>query len=308
MRTITGGPNEFVPHLSVLIAIILSMFSFALLIYFIHHVIRIVQADNVVTALSKDLNSTVVRVLPPFEKNLQPTALSPQVNRCTPISACSGGYLESIDFESVANCARKADTTVEILCLPGEFVVSGAVLGYISDRADQECLDEITRALNIENERSYVQDLEFAFQQLVLVAVRSLSPAINDQLLAITCVDRLCEALDAAGKRRLPPATHRDSDGKVRVVVPSLTYSDVTQMAFSLLGEVSRDNAAVTAHILEGLGGIVTRTQSPALTSAIRTLAADIHRRSIDCLASTVDRYRVEVAYDLNFTDSRRAS
>lgn len=310
MRTITGGPDGFVPHLSVIVGIALSMLCFALLIYFIHHVIRIVQADNVVTALSHDLNSTVDRVLPQAADHSKPAAHFSQIatERCTHVPARSSGYLESIDIAAILKCAQRADTTVEILCSPGDFVFSGAVLAHVGVRDNQQLADNIARAFNLESERSYVQDLEFAFQQLVLVGIRSLSPAINDQLLAMTCVDRLCESLEAAGQRRLPAVFHTDSDGKLRVIVPSLTYSDIVRMAFSLMAEVSRENAAVTAHILEGLGRVLIRVQTPELRAAILSLAEEVHSRSVECLTSAVDRNTVEFAYNRNFNEARRAA
>ena len=199
MRTITGGPNGFVPHFSVLVGIALSILCFALLIYFIHHVIRVVQADNVITALSNDLNGTIVRMFPSrIGDPNAPTStfLAPSMSdSATPVRSCAAGYVESVDNEAILRCATECNVVVEIICSPGAFVFCGATLARILPNPEPEVANAVAGAFNLGTERSYVQDFEFAFQQLVLVATRSLSPAINDQLLAMTCIDRLCEAL-----------------------------------------------------------------------------------------------------------------
>jgi len=312
MRTITGGQNGFVPHLSILVAIALSMLCFALLIYFIHHVIRILQADNVVTALSNDLNSTMVRMLPVEDDN--PTRDSAEVplqlgtEKPTEVVAQSSGYLESIDTAEILKYAQSADTTIQIACAPGDFIFCGSVLARLGVNGDQQLTHKIASAFNLESERSYVQDIEFAFQQLVLVAVRSLSPAINDQLLAMTCIDRLSEALELAERRQLPSRFQRDTDGRIRVSSPSLRYGDIVSMAFSLVSEVSRENAAVTAHILENIGRLLEQTHKSELRVAIQNLATDVHRRALQCLDSEVDRLTVQRAYEQIYAGIHRAA
>jgi uncharacterized membrane protein len=274
MRTITGGPNGFVPHFSVLVGIALSMLCFGLLIYFIHHVIRVVQADNVITELSNDLNGTIARMFP--SRIGDPAGPAPQFSApslhqsATPVIAEMAGYVESVDSDAILKGAVKNNITVEILCSPGAFVYCGSTLAVIRPECEPAVAQALARAFNIDSERSYVQDLGFAYQQLVLVATRSMSPAINDQLLAMTCIDRLCESLVVLGARQLPSRHRSDEDGHIRVVTPPIYYTEIVRIALSLVSEVSRDSAAVSSHILKSVGHVLEATEVPELRKALR--------------------------------------
>lgn len=312
MRTITGGSNGFVPHFSVLVGIALSMLCFALLIYFIHHVIRIVQADNVVTTLSADLDATISRVFPEEKESgdeREQIDVVPLLNGpSTTVGARKSGYLESIDYEAVLRLAVKNGATVEIVSAPGEFLVCGAVVARVRPPLAEDVARAVAHAFNIESERSYVQDLEFAFQQLVLVATRSLSPAINDQLLAMTCIDRLCEALVVLSRRQLPSRFRRDEAGVIKVIIPPLQYADIIQMALGLVSELARDSAGVSSHLLYAVGRVLDNINVPEMEHVLCTFAAELNIRASQSLTSEVDRLAVARAYQNAIVAPRKAA
>jgi len=302
MRTITGGNNGFVPHFAVLVGIALSMVSFGLLIYFIHHVISIVQADNVITAISHDLNATIARMFPsqlgsPADNLSSSTVSSLLGQPAEVVTAPISGYLESIDDAALLKCAAKGNLTIEIVCSPGEFVFCGSKVALIRPPRGPEVREDLQKAFSIAKERSYVQDIGFAFQQLVLVATRSLSPAINDQLLAMTCIDRLCESLALIGERQLPCRYRMDEDGNVRIVAPSFRYTEIVRMALALISEVASDSAAVISHILYSIGRTISVVDVPELQSALVSYAGELHLRALQSLTTEVDRRTVEGAY-----------
>jgi uncharacterized membrane protein len=302
MRTITGGPNGFVPHLSVLVAIALAMLCFALLIYFIHHVIRIVQADTVITALSNELNGTILRMFPSGlgdRGTPKPSSDTPSLSEfATPVLTGTAGYVQSIDNDAILKYGSENNIVVEIICSPGSFVFCGSTLALMTPSAGPEAVHSVAGAFNVGSERSYVQDVEFAFQQLVLVATRSLSPAINDQLLAMTCIDRLCETLVVLGRRELPSRFRADDKGTIRVIAPQIQYADIVGMAFSLVAEVSRDSAAVTSHLLCRIGYVLQNIQVSELRAALQSFASVLYSRSMQTLSSDADLGTVTRAYN----------
>lgn len=306
LRTIRHeGPSEFVPHLSVTVSVLLALASVGVLIFFIHHVAVSIQADEVVSRVSSELRSGINRLFP--EEIGQEKRELP-VTRCEPglpenfdrdaasVTATRDGYLQLVDSETLMELAEENDVVLQLVFRPGHYVVDGSQLLRIwpADRATEKFAKEANSAFVLGNRRTPVQDIEFAVSQLVEVAVRALSPGINDPFTAISCVDRLSSALSRIAQREMPSSVRYDKNGIVRIVAPATSFAAITDAAFNQIRQNARTTASVTIRLLEAIADIAKVTTRDEDRNALRRHAEMIARGAREGLPEEADREVVE--------------
>lgn len=213
LRTIRRADEvAFVPHLSVSIGVLLAMVSIGVLIYFIHHVSVSIQADEVIAHVGRELEDGIDRLFPghlgqPGGETSDPPnpAGLPAVfaREARPVGAAEDGYLQLIDGDALMALASRADLLLQLERRPGHYLVKGQtmVMVWPGDRVTDALVDQLNDAFVFGNQRTATQDVEFSLHQLVEIAVRALSPGINDPFTAIACVDRLGSALCRLARR-----------------------------------------------------------------------------------------------------------
>jgi uncharacterized membrane protein len=270
LRTVHGANegfwDEFVPHISVTVAVALAILSIAVLIYFIHHVSASLQAPAVVANVANDLNSGVDRIFPERlgEGEVDPGDDPPPgtlpghfESSAVPVFSKRSGYLQAIDNDGILKlCGGEDDLIIELLRRPGDFVIEGQALARVYPRAkcDDAIAGRIREKLYFGVERTSEQDVEFAIDQLVEIAVRSLSPGINDPFTAMQCIDWLGHALVKLGQRRFPSRYRFDQNSKKLCVIARISDVDgVIDASFDQIRQYGADSVAVTARLLETL-------------------------------------------------------
>ncbi len=309
LRTIRLGDDPpVVPHLSVSIAVIMAVASMGVLIYFIHHVSVSIQADEVVAAVSVELNSAIDRLFPDQlghalsqKPNTHKTATVPDefAREAGPVFALQDGYLQLIDADGLMRLTTKEDILVRIEYRPGHYVVAGTPLVYAwpGDRVNDELTTKINSAFILGNQRTPSQDVEFAINQLVEIAVRALSPSVNDPFTAIRCVDRLGSALCRLGQRETPSAYRHDDEDKLRVIAPPDTFPGILNAAFNQIRQFARNCVAVTIRLLETLSAISYSTHRPEDRVALRRHGDMILRGARTAIPEQEDLYEIEDRY-----------
>lgn len=297
----------FVPRLSVAVSLALALLDVCILIYFIHHISVSIQADHVTTMVYRELMANIQRLFPDELKEPPVEAASPESFLCDsadrpqqPIPAPHDGYVQVIELDRLRDIATKHDFVLLLHCCPGQFVVSGENLATArgAGKLDDELAQEIARAVIIGSQRTPAQDIEFSIHQLVEVAIRALSPSVNDPYTAIACIDRLAAALCRLSGKAFPSSCTRDSTGKPRVFRPASDFSGVLNAAFDQIRQYGRSSVAVTIHLLEALGEIAALAQTHGQARAILRQAQMILRASRDALPEVNDRHDVERRYD----------
>jgi uncharacterized membrane protein len=126
---------------------------------------------------------------------------------------------------------------------PGDYVTgSGQAIGlYPSDRATPELARAVAGAISLGVQRTPVQDLEFSIRHLVEIAVRALSPGINDPYTAVAVIHRLTASLSRLMARAVPRGVFRDEGGEVRVVCPRPTYASLLSASFDQIRQNGTD-------------------------------------------------------------------
>lgn len=292
------------PQISVTVGILLAIASMGVLIYFIHHASSIIQASHVIQNVSDDLNKATARLFPEKIGHNQ-TQLSVEIpnsfeEEAQPIPARKTGYLQAIDDEELMKIACKYDLLLRVKFAPGKFIVKGSdlVMVFPGERVNQKIIKQINNAFILGKERTEQQDVEFPIQQLVEIALRAISPAVNDPFTAIRCIDRLSAGLSGLAPRNFPSPYRYDSDRKLRVIKEPLTFEHLVDQAFNQIRRYAQADVAVTARLLEAIATIATYTINPEQKLVLKRHAEMILRGSQQKLPEEQDRKDIQKRYN----------
>lgn len=245
------------PQLLVTAGLFMALATLAVLIYFIDHVAVSIQAPRVVAAVVAELEEDIARSFP---EPLDPGAPDPEPPPPPPaeppqlVLATRSGYVQVRDDEALLKLAVAHGLLLRLLAEPGAFVVAGTPLAQAWPAGRSAELEAaVNRAHMLGPQRTLVQDIEFGINELVEVAVRALSPAINDPFTAITCIDWLGHTLCQLCERRLPGPCRRDEAGVPRLVSTPLTFARLVDASFHQIREYGRGSAAVSGRLLNTL-------------------------------------------------------
>jgi uncharacterized membrane protein len=315
LRTIRrAGEVAFVPHLSVSIGVLLAIVSVGVLIYFIHHISVSIQADQVVARVSRELDDGIDKLFPghvgkpaseapmaPGEADL-PAAF---VRDARPVGATGDGYLQLIDAGALMGLACEEDLLLRLERRPGHYLVKGQtmVMVWPGHRVTEALVDKMTAAFVLGDQRTATQDIEFSFHQLVEIAVRALSPGINDPFTAIACVDRLGSALCRLARREMPSPFRFDHHGRLRLVAPGSSFAGILDLAFNQIRQSTRSNPAVAIRMLDAIAQIAGHVQSAQDAACLQRHAGMIIRGARDGVPEADDLAAVEAG----FTAAREA-
>ena len=190
-----GDRGDFVPHLSITIAIGLMLVDLGILIYFIHHIATSIQLPQVIAGIARDLASAiraedVIHKGPVGGLREAGPSVAELVNRMESsgalIHASSSGYLQFIAYDTLVGMAAEGGAVIRLLHRPGHFVVEGLPLATVwPPDAARPIAKRLERAHVTGPHRTLAQDLPFAMDQLVEIAIRALSPAVNDTFTAL---------------------------------------------------------------------------------------------------------------------------
>lgn len=310
LRTIRRADESvFVPHLSVSIAILLGTASLGVLIYFIHHVSVSIQTEEVVARVGRDLIRGIDRLFPGPSGQLAPqnaTAASeaglPEAfeHEARPIGSDEDGYLQRIDLDALAALAEREDLRIRLERRPGQYLVKGHALLTVwpGDRVDDTLAQEVHAALVIGHQRTDAQDVEFTIIQLVEIAVRALSPGINDPFTAIACIDRLGAGLCRLAMRDMPSASRFDTQGHLRLVAPGCSFVGLLGTAFSQIRQNARADPAILTRLLETIAQVATVAHRCEDRVALARHAAMIARAAREAVPEAEDRLAVEERFE----------
>jgi uncharacterized membrane protein len=158
--------------------------------------------------------------------------------------------------------------------------------------------DALNRAHIVGPARTLTQDLGFAIDQLVEVAIRALSPAVNDTFTALNCIDWLGDCLCRAAVRSLPDGVHRDSLGVVRVIDPVITFEALVKSACDKIRQAGRGMPAVMIRQLQSLQRVAIVVQDDGKRLVVKGHGELILRSSEASIAEPSDLRDVRQAYD----------
>ncbi|MCY7319235.1 MAG: DUF2254 domain-containing protein [Ramlibacter sp.] len=309
LRTIRRADEvAFVPHLSVSIGVLLAIVSIGVLIYFIHHVSVSIQADEVVARVGRELVDGIDRLFPgqlgkpgsesskaPSHADL-PAAFAREAR---PVGALADGYLQRIDTEALMALASQEDLLLRLERRPGHYLVKGRamVMVWPGDRVTETLVDKMNAAFVLGNQRTAAQDVEFSVHQLVEIAVRALSPGINDPFTAIACVDRLGSGLCRLARRGMPSALRFDRQGQLRLVAPGPSFAGIADAAFNQIRQSARSNPAVAIRMLDVIAQVAGHVQNAPDAACLQRHAGMIVTGAREAVPEADDLLAVEARF-----------
>jgi uncharacterized membrane protein len=271
------------PQITVTFGLLLMLLTFASLIILIQHISIMLQAPNIVAAAGSDLRDVVgVRDSAEASENQNLSGSeSCEMDSLTeseayPLRVRRTGYIQFVDPEIILNLAKERDLMLRLLHKPGHFVLSGEVAALVwpGAKVDARLAKHLRRGIQIGNQRTPTQDIEYAINQLTEIAVRAMSPAINDPFTALTCLDHLADGLAQYVRFGESSPNFYDKDGRLRLVFASASLEELLGAAFDMLRHASCDNASVLLRMLDAIDAIGQAAKSPA---ARRELLRHVH-------------------------------
>jgi len=250
----TQSEGEFIPHLSLSFGILLAFLCVATLVYFVGHMASRINVDTVIDLVSDDLRSAICRLTSDAP---HPDPPAPAFwAEARPVIDDRRGYLQQFDDQGLADWAAEHSTSIRMLVRPGDYVFPGAPVAAATPTTEGVC-EAIRDATALGATRVGTADLEFAVAQLVEVAVRALSPGINDPNTAISVIDRLGEALCDIAPLHLPTGVYERNGGPVLVVRP-VDYDGLADTMFHMIRQNGRGKPAVLIRLLDVLTAVVS--------------------------------------------------
>jgi uncharacterized membrane protein len=252
------APQEEMPQISATFGFYLMLVTFASLILLIQHISIMLQAPNIAAAAAKDLNVAIQVEIPDVDNKSQKRSealiISGLVDaEAYPFQGSRKGYIQFVDPEIIVNLAKEEDLVIRLIRKPGHFIGLGETVALVWPAAhvDAAVKKNLKRAVQIGDQRTPNQDIEYAVNQLVEISVRAMSPAINDPFTAITCLDHLADALASYMRSGEASPNFYDQDGKLRMFYEPTTMAQLLSAAFDQLRHCSCDNATVLLQMLK---------------------------------------------------------
>jgi uncharacterized membrane protein len=315
LRTVRSGEDgSFVPAIAVTMGLALALMSIGVLVFFIHHIASSIQAANIVAQVAEEADEAILRLYPDALADLADTGdaedtTEPLVDvedrasrlRWMPIAANETGYVQDIDGDTLRRVARRLGASVRVERGIGSFVARGAELVSVATQAcsagdvgserepprekvlDEATLDEIHGAFSVGHQRTIEQDVGFGLRQIVDIALKALSPGVNDVTTAIMCVDHLGALLATLSTRCLvdplgadAETVASDDDGTsrttppVRVFAAPPTFDSFLATAIDQIRVAGEGNLAILLRLLNALETTAARLDTPARAQSVR--------------------------------------
>jgi len=294
LPSIHTGPSPAVPTIAVSFAMLLAVVSLVWLVYFVHNMALSIQANRIVHRIAMETESVIKSLFRSSTPQSVHLASAP-VEPGTPLPCPESGYIQFIDIQTLLSTARSHAVCIGVNRPVGQFVPKGIPLATVSPaaQASSKCRDAALRAFHIGAVRTMEDDVEFGVLQIVDVALKAISPAVNDPSTAIACIDHLSHILTCATTRKPPPEQVFDRDGVLRVTLKQTSFPRLLDMAFDQIAHYAKSDMAVCHRILRALNDVAVLTRERTHLLAIRACARRVydlctrHCPSEECLELT---------------------
>ena len=284
LPTAHSFPQPFAPVATVLGAMVLALTCVGLLLFFIHHITQAISANNIVDRIAAETEDMIDEMMPwPHHPDLLDVSvpLRPSPSDMSVLSRDSG-YIRFIDKGRLVAVAKHYHVTVCALRRVGHFVPEGIPLLMVSkcNRLPPAGAAELLAAFDIGPTRTLQQDVEFGVLQIVDIALKAISPAVNDPTTAINCVDQLSRVLIRFASREPPDNLLYDPPGIVRASIGWVHFEQLLEVAFEQIRMYSKTDMAVSLRLLRALGDIASSTPDPEFHGILAAFGA---RTVTDC-------------------------
>jgi uncharacterized membrane protein len=271
-------PHPFVPVATVTGAMVLALVCVGWLIYFINHISQSISVNHIVDRIARETERVIDELMPyprssfplPYRSEASPAEDGAILNR-------QSGYIRYVDIKHLIALSQAYRISIYLERRVGQFVPAGVPLVRVSkpERVPTDGALHLTAAFDIGSTRTMQQDVEFGIIQIVDIALRAMSPAVNDPSTAISCVDQLSRIM-ILWISRMPPASHYYAPPHVlRLFVPWMSFDGLLDTAFEQIRHYAAADVAVSLRLMRAFTDIASATKH----ADIRTRLLDRGRR-----------------------------
>jgi len=300
VRSKAESGSSFVPSVSVTAAILLALLAVALLLVFIHHTTQSIQVSNITARIAHTTLSTLDHLYPQAGTPLHADGADlvrewrAEDTPCL-IYPARPGYVQSIALDDlIRSIDRAGGRRLHLTVCPGDFVAPQTHIAEIWPAAGLAGRIEETvhHQIVVVSQRDMHQDADFGVRQLADIALKAMSPGINDPTTAVTAIGYLGAILTRLARYELPSPVRRDSGGPVTVVVRQRTFEEYVEVLVEV-GRVSTTNARVAGALLEALadiGAAARACRDPRRLTVVAEVAETVAAPAIAAAQTDHDR------------------
>jgi uncharacterized membrane protein len=320
--------TDDVPQIAITGVLVFVLASLVMLVYVIHHIAHSIRLDTIMRSVERQVLAAMERNHP--DQVTGPTWRNelPQIPaHAVAIPATDSGFLQTLAAADLLPLAQKHDVIIRFSPMVGSQVVRGAVLAWVWPRlgTQRPDADDFTRQVNrvarLGFERTLDQDVAFGIRQLVDIAVKGLSKAVNDPATAVEAIGHLSVVMAQLGTRRLGSHFLSGDSAGIRIAVPRRDFAGYLDLACGQIRRFGGDEPEVAKALLELLDGVAESTASDdrraVILANVRMIVAAVEeacaeeadllpvRAAAERVAATLKRVslqqsRPEIDQDLN--------
>ncbi len=315
----TRHSEDFIPVFSVYTCGVLAVLSLALIIFFIHHISMGIQADNIVARLGRQLTQAIKdetarqeTICAYLEREVFDTLSDGIGKRGVMVAARSSGYVQSIDEITMRDLAVAHDLEVRLDCRPGHFVLEGGALAHfvakpgVAGATGDSPLDDLASLVVMGERRTRQQHIDFEINALVEVALRALSPSMNDPLTAAVCVNRIFAGLRALLGQGNRMRVHVDGAGRPLVLPLPQGFEHFLHTAVAPLRRAGKNDLVFMFELIASLRGLALLAKDEAELVSIRLQIEAIADGPGDVALARMDRDEMKSRIEAALTATRR--
>ncbi|MGA3025130.1 MAG: DUF2254 domain-containing protein [Bryobacteraceae bacterium] len=257
-------PHPVAPVATVLGAILLAIACVGWLLFFIHHISQAISVNFIVDRIASETEAVIDDTMPWPRRPVRVAHTGANLEGLAGTVVLSGasGYIRFIDTARLVSLAKTYHVRIRVHRRVGQFVPAGTPLVVLSKSGSlpDEAIAEFRSAFDSGPSRTLQQDVEFGVLQIVDIALKAISPAVNDPTTAIGSVDQLSRILIRFASRELPESLLYDPPGVLRVGIPWVDFEGLLNSAFEQIRMYSRTDVAVSLRLLRALADIAITT------------------------------------------------
>ena len=273
-------PHPFAPVATVMGAMLLALACVAWLLFFIHHISQAISVSHIVDRIASETEAMIDEMMPwPHRADalVDPHLQEPSTWE-TPVLSQESGYIRYVDTKRLVALAKWYHVKVHVIRRVGHFVPVGTplLMVYRGSRLSAEGRDQLLGTIDLGPSRTLQQDIEFGVLQIVDIALKAISPAVNDPSTGVSCVDQLSRILIRFASREPPAPLLYDPPGVVRVSIPWIDFDGLLNSAFNQIRLYSKSDTAVSLRMLRALGDVAISCSDPAYRLRLLEIGARI--------------------------------
>ncbi|MCA9720772.1 MAG: DUF2254 domain-containing protein [Myxococcales bacterium] len=279
LRSVSSG---FTPLLATNVAVLLALLATVTLLLFLNHVSQSIKVSSIISLILARTGEVIARGFPRDLGRAWTGAGEPALPAEPPrtLVAERSGYLQYVEGARLIALTREADLLVRSRWRMGDYVLAGAPLIEVWGALDDERTDALRRTFVLGAERTLPQDADFGLLQLTDIALRAMSPGVNDPSTAAAALDALCHLIGQSIERAPPSSRRCDEDGQLRVLLPRWRFVDLIDDTFLRVLQYGEGDVMVMSRLLHACELLLYRTQDEEHAATLWALVDAIHERA----------------------------